>query len=290
MKIWIEKEVHEFPDDNRIIYDENEYMATLFDSIQTIQTKKKNNMKLMDENNEAIDSKEIHYICVDDIALIRQYISMNSKSQIKEYMVNTILENDTSFLSMYKAIELIRESISDSGFVRMNKKILSGVINDCEIKKTEIEVEKLVNFYNFDLEKLTDSEICMIYLNLMSVIHEGKRMIINIKELNINRIFLEWMKKLDDSIQILISNKQVLELDLFDDSFSILSMKNIDAVECVGIEKNHFHSFLFGFLPIATKNRCYLEEKISKINRFYYEKDRNILVYFDTMCTQTTFT
>ncbi|MFV0255031.1 MAG: hypothetical protein ACK5G7_02760 [Erysipelotrichaceae bacterium] len=291
MKIVINNISHRFPQENRIIYENNEYINNLFSFINEYSEKKKTNIKLLDEDNDIIDKSDISIIRIIDLSLIRQYLSMSAKSVFKEFLLNTMNENDEMFLSTYQAIDMLQDSLSDKGFIRLKKLMFEGVENECGFNKEEISVSSILNIYALSLEQLSETEICIVYLNMMIKIYCDKNIIIDINRLNIDKTFINWINKLKKNIKIFISNDCICNIQIFSESnFVLLMLKNRYDIEIIEVNRNYFDKYLFAFLPIITRNLKYLEEKTVNINKMYNQNDQNILVKFDEHTPEIVFT
>lgn len=291
MKILLDSVLHTLPKEKLIIYENNEYINYLFNSITEYTGKKKTNTILMDDEGDSLDRNEILLITISDISLIRQYLSMSAKSIFKDFLFNTIIDNDDMFLSVYKALDSLQESLSDSGFIKLKKLMFDGIENYCDFNKEEISIKSILNIYSLSLENLTESEVCIVYLNMMTKINKEKYLIFNFKELNIDKTMLNWINNLNENAQIFIANNCIYNIQLFENiNFSILVLKNHYDLEVVDVSMCYFDKYLFAFLPIISRNLDYLEEKIANINKIYNQNDQNILVKFNNNMPETSFT
>lgn len=291
MKIKIENDEHTFIDETRIIYKNNKYTQYLFGLIDEYVKKNNSNVMLYDNNGEAINKKELTITKVSDIQNIKQMISMSAKSIYKNYLMETINENDKMFLSIYQALESLQDCFTDIGFIKVKKILFKGINTDFNFDKNKVGVKGIINMFELDLEELTDCEVCIIYLNLFIKINQDRHIIINFSNIDIDATLVKWISKLDNNIQVFVSNDSISDIKLFNNSdFYLLVMNEKNYIENVYINKKHFELFLFALLPIISNNIQYLSEKIININKLYSKNSENILVKFEQQVLETTCT
>ncbi|MFV0379957.1 MAG: hypothetical protein ACK5KQ_03940 [Anaerorhabdus sp.] len=291
MKIWCDKEIYDLPNNDRIIYDNNDYMIKIFKLLDEYINSKRSNINIIDNNGDKISKDDIFYININDISKIKQYLSITSKSIYKDYLIETIKENDKMFLSIYESLNLLRDSITDIGFIKIKSILFNGVENKVDFYQNRITVKEIANLFELNIEELTDVDICIIYLNMMSKLNKGKRIIVNLTSCIISKQLLKWQAQTTDNLQMFISNDIINKVDIFDMyKFNILVLNNKEDIEYLEINKKYFETFLFSLLPIVTSNIQFLAQKIININKIYYESNQNILISFDTNTLDITFT
>lgn len=291
MRVWDEKKTYILPDENRIIYKDNEYIHSLFKRLKEYTSSKRTNINILDNDGDKISSKDLIYIPVDNISLVKQYLSMTAKSIYKQYLINTIADNDKMFISIYEALDLLQAAFTDSGFAKLKSILFRGVKSQIEFYQDKINVMMIVDLFELNIEKLTDTELCIVYLNMLLKMHQGKRIIINVNKIQLDKDFLDWHLGVSENMQLFISNNIIHEVAIFKEfSFDILLLKNQDEIEYLEMNKSYFHTFLFALLPVVMVNLQYLAKKIININQFYYESNQNILITFDTNTLKSDFT
>lgn len=117
---------------------------------------------------------------------------LSAKNLASKVINSIILENEEMFLSLECFRNAQRELETDSGMIKLNKKLTAG-LQETEIRPKSLEINSLADILMINSDN--DHELKYLFLNLVLIENETKHVIINFNGKK-DDIFYFWFEKM----------------------------------------------------------------------------------------------
>ncbi len=245
------------------------------------ENKKGSNCNVLDVENDVIEKKDISVIYVDGNDLTSGLIQGNSKSVLKNYLEEVMLNNDMMFINVYKALENLRSSFTDIGFIKLKEKLLNGIERKTNFIKEDINLTNISQILKLDLNDYSKTEILLMYLNIIIESNKDKKIYIILGNIVLDDTVIDWLKIKQENLSLIIDNKSIEDIHIFESiDLEIIKQNNDSYIEEISLSNTFKLDYLYSIMQTTRKNINFQSEKIKKLCNIYSEKHQNFKLTF----------
>ena len=240
--------------------------------------KKKNVCCIYDDEDQAINFKEVEFIYIPYGKLIDNNFHFKEKTDFNYFISEIMKENPEYFQTMEDVREKLLDLVTDKGFIKVQKIMSSGLKNLVEVKLTDFNYNSILPMYEV-VGDLSDDERYLVAYNLL--IHTFR----NIQSLV---IFLDipFTEKVDRWIDYLPKNTYVIVCSesisgYYPENAAVIKLGNTTTIQSENINNELFKKIIYLNHPIIKQNMELQTKENIKISQLF--NDDSLNYFFKTV-------
>ncbi len=247
--------------------------------------KKKNTCCIYDDEDQAINFKDVEFIYIPNGKLINNNFHFKEKTDFNHYLSEIMKENPEYFQTIEDVREKLFDLVTDKGFVKVKKIMSSGLENMVEVKLTDFDCSNILPMFEL-VGDLDDDERYLIAYNLLIHTFRNSQSLIIFLDIPFTQKVDRWIDYLPKNTYTIICSESIN--GYYPEKATVIKLGNTPQIQTENINSELFKKLIYLNHPIIKQNMELQTRENIKISQLFNDDSLNYFFKITTCNTSKT--